>query len=216
MLIALAHSYRGCVRVTVGDGEKQESFDVHEALLTARSTFFKNALSGDWKEAEDRVVNLPDVEGAIFQLYIHLLYTDKLASIPESDSQRHIEYCRMAKLYVLGDRLMDITTKNVAIDALIQTAKEPTANGKSYAPGNMCIRIIYEGTQQNSLVRQLMIDFYVYGASGGWMLKATADKWPLDFLYDLTIALANTRKAPLSDPLRAIDVNCYYEKEPQK
>lgn len=51
-------------------------------LLVARSDFFKKALSGEWKEATERVVNLPEEKPWIFAIYTHVLYTGTVATKP--------------------------------------------------------------------------------------------------------------------------------------
>lgn len=58
----------------VGQGDAQEKFAVHEALITSRSLFFRNAMQGDWKEAREHVVNLVEEDPEIFSLYLQGLY----------------------------------------------------------------------------------------------------------------------------------------------
>ena len=48
---------------------------MHESLLTSRSKFFKKAMNKGWKEAEDKLVKLPEDDPDIFALYEQLVYT---------------------------------------------------------------------------------------------------------------------------------------------
>ncbi|KAF2024703.1 hypothetical protein EK21DRAFT_117548 [Setomelanomma holmii] len=59
-------SYKGFIQVSVSTAAHQQTFDVHESLITTRSPFFKKAMTGNWKEAQERVVKLPDDEPVIF------------------------------------------------------------------------------------------------------------------------------------------------------
>lgn len=54
------------------------SFRLHEALVSARSDFFAAALTGQWKEAKDKIIDLPEDDPDIFALYPQLLYTGKI------------------------------------------------------------------------------------------------------------------------------------------
>jgi hypothetical protein len=72
------------VKVVVGENRGTRDFVIHEALLTSRSRFFKKAMAGDWKEAEEKLVKLPEDDPAIFALYEQLVYTGR---IPAFDGQ---------------------------------------------------------------------------------------------------------------------------------
>ena len=56
------------VWIKVGTGDDLRSFTVHGAFLTSRSLFFRNALSGAWKESEERVIKLSEVKSDTFEL----------------------------------------------------------------------------------------------------------------------------------------------------
>lgn len=43
-------------------GPDRRRYDVHKALLVHHSGYFRNALKGPWKEAEEGVLTLEDVE----------------------------------------------------------------------------------------------------------------------------------------------------------
>lgn len=58
-------SHRATVRdgvVAVEVGPERVRHFVHKALLEEHSEYFKRALNGSWKEAEDRVVCLDNVD----------------------------------------------------------------------------------------------------------------------------------------------------------
>jgi hypothetical protein len=72
-------------------------------------------MSGDWKEAQDRIVKLPEDDSDTFKCYVHLLYTNTLSVIPDPlppNYQVFQEQQDLAKLYVLVEKLQDTGTKN--------------------------------------------------------------------------------------------------------
>jgi hypothetical protein len=48
--------------VTVDIGEAKTRYTVHRTLLAEHSDYFRKALSGPWKEAEEGIVTLEDVD----------------------------------------------------------------------------------------------------------------------------------------------------------
>jgi len=63
--------------VLVGPESSVKEFSVHEDLICPRSMFFKKAMSGTWKESEERKVELPEDELEVFALYLKLIYVSK-------------------------------------------------------------------------------------------------------------------------------------------
>lgn len=43
-------------------GPKRKKFSIHKALLAEHSAFFRGAMRGPWKEAQEGVVTLDDIE----------------------------------------------------------------------------------------------------------------------------------------------------------
>ena len=54
-----------------------------KSLLTHHSSYFRNALSGDWTESEDGI-KLDDVEPAVFNVFMNWLYDPQL---PVTDAE---------------------------------------------------------------------------------------------------------------------------------
>jgi hypothetical protein len=51
--------------VTIAVGPESVKYVVHRAVITEESEYFKKALKGPWKEAEQGIVRLEDVEPKI-------------------------------------------------------------------------------------------------------------------------------------------------------
>jgi hypothetical protein len=205
------YRYKGVIQVTVGEGDKLQTFHVHEDLLTARSPFFKKALSGNWKEAQDRLVKLPEDDPVTFQRYVHLLYTDALVIEAEevSEPSKSTEYPHLGLLYVLAEKLQDIDAKNVVLEATLLASRREHADGIRYFPGNDMICLIYAGTGPGSPMRNLLVNFYAYQGEGEW-LKREGEEWPSDITRELAIQLLDKPKRP-NDPTRTGDASKYME-----
>ncbi|KAF2129933.1 hypothetical protein P153DRAFT_315365 [Dothidotthia symphoricarpi CBS 119687] len=192
--------YDECIRIDVGSGDEIRTFQVHTPLLTPRSLFFKKALSGNWKEAEDRVVKLLDDSPYIFAIYTHYLYTGKIAVTPDDRSDLiqaiDAEYEDLAQLYVLAEKLQDAETKNATIKTILEVCRRHEIDGKYYYPDGDAVCIIYNGTVTGSLARKFMVDIFICKATGDWIGQKT---YPEEFLRELSIQLLDQRAAPEID-----------------
>jgi hypothetical protein len=202
--------------VDVGEELQQKSFYVQETLLRQHSLFFKKALSRDWKEKVERIVNLPEDEPTLFAVYVEFLYSGNLAVVPEDldpIDATHLEQHMLCKLYVLAEKLQDMDTRNRAIQGLLYSAKQVRPGNSSICPGMESIKIIYDGTLPGSMARKLLIDYYTYRGTGSWVIDHKG--WPDDFLIDLATNLMDKRAIP-NDPTRNGNGAEYMEKEQNK
>ncbi|KAJ4384409.1 hypothetical protein N0V86_000008 [Didymella sp. IMI 355093] len=181
------------IRVNVSHGDNLNSFHIYADLLTSRSEFFKKALSRAWKEAEERKVDLPEVDTAVFKLYLNHIYTGELAVIPVPLPKEHknmyvgvAEKKRLAELYVLAKLLQDVKCKNAVLKAFIASTYTKHPDGEWYTPGSSIVHIIYSGTPDKSLMRRFVVDLYTEFAEEGWVVKAS--RWPTDFIHELTLS----------------------------
>lgn len=192
-------------------------FEVHQALITGRSKFFKAALSGSWLESKERVVKLPEDDPTTFHVYVHLLYTNEIAILPDpnpktfwTDGARNI---RLAKLYVLAEKLHDIETKNHVLEAVIAgDLGEGAYIGMDY-PRRLFVKIIYDGTAAGSLARKLIVDVYarqMTSISMGIISPRYLKEWPKEFLDELLLEVLD-RRVLVPGKLSEADASKYKE-----
>ncbi|KAF2872412.1 hypothetical protein BDV95DRAFT_606028 [Massariosphaeria phaeospora] len=138
------------VTIEVGTGTEKTKYRPHKSFLIHYSEYFRKALSGSWKEAEDGVITLEDVEPAVFNMFVDWLYTQKLpagieawyqsSDTPEDvDDMVGMEVLRI-KLYVFADRfIVPIlrTTLNRLIVADTTCRLAPFPDVTSYAFENL-------------------------------------------------------------------------------
>ncbi|KAK5120538.1 hypothetical protein LTR85_006194 [Meristemomyces frigidus] len=171
--------------VEVVVGHSQHSFLVHEDVLTSTSEFFRSTLGKLWREGQQRKVVLPDDQS-------HWLYTKTIASISAEDSSQS---ALLAKLYVLGEELLDSNFQDCIIDAFICALREVRAKPAKTSTFRYCLRkqtvnLIYDGTPQKSPARQLMVDVYTREATGEAMKDENNNvQVHPEFLLDLASAL---------------------------
>ncbi|OWY57756.1 hypothetical protein AA0119_g423 [Alternaria tenuissima] len=118
----------------------------------ASSEFFKNATKPEWR-TESRPVDLSDEQPAIFKRYCQWLYTGFIAPglLAESSSG-----C-LAYMYVLGEKIVDHEFQNAVIQAIISDMDR-----MNVVPSLRTIKIIYDGTTEESAARRLLVDSWAH------------------------------------------------------
>jgi hypothetical protein len=153
-------------------GEEQEQFLVHSTYLSARSEFFRAALSKNWKEGQSRVIKLPEDDPTTVAQYLDFVYKDMLPTLRGwSPDQAKVMYLALARLYVYGERVLDVVIRNVIVEHFISFSS--IANREllphPYYPGPDVVELVYEGTTAASPMRKLLVDMYVRHGSKEWL-----------------------------------------------
>ncbi|KZM25010.1 hypothetical protein ST47_g3850 [Ascochyta rabiei] len=209
--------YCGIVEVLVGQDEKQQKFHVHEQLLTTGSLFFRKAMSGNWSEAKDRIVRLPEDDPLLFHIYVDLLYTNQIAVIPDSSSREATIADRqnaraiqntLAMLYILVEKLQDIDSKDKTIAAMVASMHEKRSDGGMYSPGHMIVQTVYNGTPPGCLLRKLIVDLYTSKATQFWV--SNAHEFPDEFVRELMINVV-TERSGVPGLIDVADLTAYME-----
>ncbi|KAF2117803.1 hypothetical protein BDV96DRAFT_597677 [Lophiotrema nucula] len=81
MSMAVRKGAEGLVNVKIGPDKTE--YLLHRCFLIHHSEYFRKALQGDWKEAQDNEIVLEDVETGTFNVFVNWVYTRKL---PKQDS----------------------------------------------------------------------------------------------------------------------------------
>ncbi|KAG9202235.1 hypothetical protein G6514_004673 [Epicoccum nigrum] len=179
------------IRVSVGKLDTcMQNFTMHQDLISTRSEFFAKALRGDWKEAQERTVVLPDDEPEVFRLYLQFLYTGQVAL---NSVARGGAYVVLSKLYVLAEKLIDETAKTALLAALSKRDGKHDSQGVLHCPGFESINIIYNGTPDDSAARECVVDLYTKSAVKSLVLDlfSSTQRLPHDFLSDLIKSVVN-------------------------
>lgn len=176
------------IRIEVGpedeDEDESEVFIIESEALVHRSLFFRKALSGGFKEAQERVVKLPEDDPEIFGIYLHHVQTNEFSVLPDSLSLEDNGYEEtLIKLYVLAEKLQDTRFKNAIVRAVIGYCHQSRPNNRFYSLGQSVTRLLYEGTSPGSNMRRVVVEMKAWDHNNleGILRKG----WPYEFLAEL-------------------------------
>jgi hypothetical protein len=175
-------------------------------LLCNSSKFFQTATKPQWEEfrGESRTIHV-ESEPAVFRAYVQWLH---LGTIPYSSSVSDVrDYPFLAKLYVLGEELMDIKFKNDILDTIIVES----TTGASF-PIGQSTQIIYDGTPVGSPARRFLVDSCANHAHVHDTWNDGFNHCPKEFLVDVMKAMVRLRPAPALRPWLA-SCDYYHESE---
>ncbi|KAG9204588.1 hypothetical protein G6514_000372 [Epicoccum nigrum] len=206
------------VHVEVGTGENSKAYAIYSSTLTTRSLFFQKALSGPWKEIEERVVHLPEDDVRAFDLYIHYIYNNEFACSPSDDQYGEEERGTFARVYLLCEKLQDSRSKNCIIKALSDSIYQIRSNGRWSIPEFAVVEILYKGTFKGSPVRRMLVEIFAQGVSPNSMSRTGIDKYPEEFLQELAVCLMTAfdlEVRRVTPSPRGGNIAAYLEKEEQ-
>lgn len=118
---------------------------MHEKLLTHQSEFFRAALTGKFKEAEEKVVRLHDTEPEVFECVVHWLYYQRFPNKEDEESLLDIWgkeddddeiTLSLIKMYVFGAQRMAPQLQRDALNQLfyhIENEVDPVGDHIAYA-----------------------------------------------------------------------------------
>lgn len=138
--------------VFVDVGAEQKRYAMHKGLLCSRSGYFKAALTGKFREAEDQVVTLDDEEPETFRMFNAWLYTDVLV---EDSDPLAISWSSMFNIYIFAEKRIIPLLQNAAIDAIIRASKKENFPSEE-------IRHAWAMTGEKSSLRKLLVDLRLY------------------------------------------------------
>lgn len=165
-------------------------FKIHEDLIRPRSEFVRLALVGEWKEAQERTIPLPEDDPNVFSVYQHYLYSGLVHTrynntLSKKDdgtlSKKDDEYRMLVQAYILGEKIMDQDFKDSVTDAIIEKLRSVRRFDTSLTS------LVFDNTPSTSPLRRLWMDAYYHFGSSEW-LDAGACSSPIngEFLADFS------------------------------
>lgn len=198
------------VQVNVGNDKHKKTFSIHDAVLCSGSEFFKRALNGTWKESEERVINLPEDDPDVFSLYVHCLYTGKLAVVSKPERYQE-QFTKLARLYVFAEKIQDTKCKNYAVDAMVARIRGERIGS---SPDASVIEIIYKGTARPCPARRLMVDIWTYHRPLNWDDHYQQSDFPPEFIWNLLCRMSYDCKKPEHNTVAECEPAFYHEPNP--
>lgn len=154
----------GDVVVFLVGADAPERFLIHESLIKPRSEFVRLALRGEWKEARERTIPLPDDDPDLFAVYQQWLYSGLIHTLCDNAvSEGGDEYEILVNAYILGEKIIDQEFKDSVADAIIEKLRS------SRRFDTTLTNLVFDNTPPESPLRRIWMDAYYHFGSPGWL-----------------------------------------------
>ncbi|OCL01342.1 hypothetical protein AOQ84DRAFT_329091 [Glonium stellatum] len=177
---------------TIEVGPEKKPYLLHQDLLTHCSGYFRAALTGPFKEAEERKLHLEDVTVETFNAFVDWLYLGKLPgqkkllyvedalSDSDEEGEEHENFLNslaITRMHVFADRYDIPEIRRITIDMLSVYCER-----KARFPGVQTFKTAFQSLPDTSLFRKLLVDNYCN--SGGPDIKPEDQQiLPQEFLF---------------------------------
>ena len=181
-------------------------FNVHEALVKPRSEFVRLALRGEWKEAQERIIPLPEDDPDVFSVYQQWLYGSLVYTRHNNGlSTPDDEYRTLVRAYILGEKFMDQDFKDAIADAIVEKLRTLRRFDSGLTD------LVFENTPSTSPLRRLWMDAYYHFGSPEW-LDATLVGSPInaEFMVEFSRYQMDSRTGFRSFGPSAMFLSCTY------
>lgn len=159
--------------VLVGQKPKQRCFTVHKDIFCRRSAFLKAATSICWTSGVQRAVDLTDHDPDVFDAYMQCVYIDNVVM---SDVDE------LVPLYLLADKLNDLTTANLTMDEILRLSDE-----SRYILNKSSVRLAYDFTTAGNPLHTICRDYYVHDCAPDEFLSAQKAELPYEMVLDVAL-----------------------------
>lgn len=147
--------------ITILAGQMPTPFKVQRTLLASASAWFRAAVSGRFKEGQERILRLPDVDSAVVEDFLYWLYHNRV-DIGWKGDEKHMDEAELLELrtkrcvhairvWAFGDVYFLANLQN-------HVMQELHTNFIDHFPSVEVIRAGYELTPPGSFVRRLIMD----------------------------------------------------------
>jgi hypothetical protein len=112
---------------------------------------------------------------------------------PDDNAPDQQDFVFLAKLYVLGEELMDVKFKNMIVGTIVAVSTK-----SRWSPIGEAVSIIYEGTSEGSPARRLVVNYCAHNGQNNPSWTDEFKNCPYEFLVDAMKAMVCTRPSPAS------------------
>ena len=136
---------------------------VHKEVICRRSPFFEAACAERWSQTDtSKDTELPEDDAGTFNTYLQYLYSGgegAFASLGDHPSKTALRVSSKPALrvYLLADKLGDLTAANAVVDELIRNVDEGTT-----FPSAKNVSMVFDNTIPSSPIRRLLVDFWMH------------------------------------------------------
>jgi len=168
--------------VTLIVGKEKKAYTLHKDLLCFYSDYFRAALNGNFKEAAERKLELPDVAIPLFEAFQVWLYTRDLQGPTDTTEIYHF----LASMWLLGDQHQIPLLQNQAMNGIFAKLVETNLFSFSMIP------LVYEKTVAGCPLRKAVMEIVAWTMDFKDWSPSTMG-WTVECLSDLVLAIHETR-----------------------
>lgn len=123
------------------------------------------ALRGEWKEAQERTIPLPEDDPEVFSVYQQWLYGGRIHTCSSNKAlfKPNDEYKTLVKAYILGEKIVDQDFKDSIADASVEKLRPLRRFDASLTD------LVFDNTPAGSPLRRLWLDVYYHFGSSEWL-----------------------------------------------
>ncbi|KAJ4333155.1 hypothetical protein N0V95_009494 [Ascochyta clinopodiicola] len=207
--------------VVVEIGHDRKKYYLHKALVVFHSEYFRKALQGPWKEAEEGLVRLDDVEPAEFNVFVHWLYNLQLPEkhsyqawnrIFENDELPVMDlFLLRIRAYALDDRLLAPTFRRAVNSVIVSDWHAEVRDAVTLA-------LTYQWAFANIPADRLVLQFLVNDFCDFWHERRDADNvgmkgFPHAFTLRVVRRYSQLVQLSVKKPVKT---HCYIEHSSKK
>ena len=146
-------------------GAERTKFHLHRDLLCSRSDYFRACFVGDFKEAQQRELSLPEDDAESFDLFVTWLYGTHLKKISSDD-----ELPAYFGLTILANKLCLEYLQNQATDHILRFYRiHPRPVDYQY------LRYLSQKTSSTDIVRKFLVPVAAWAVVASQTPELTAD-----------------------------------------
>lgn len=183
-------------------------------MLRKTSKFFDKALSEQWREGNEREVQLPEMKPQAFNIYLNWALTGKLFLEDEEEvrmSDNQI-FTNIADSFISGDMLLDSEFKDVVTDAAASLFASLRSGAGRWLLGHRLRQFLYDNTPSSNATLRRMLIRQLSMASN--LAELVSENEPPALLYELSVELAKGKSKAIEDFKKEVEECQYHEHAP--
>lgn len=155
---------------------------MHKRTLCNVSPFFNAKFEGNFLEAREQVLELPDESIAVFKLFQLWVYTDSI--LTNNEIEGGVIASSLSGLYIFGEKYGIPDLQNLAIDIVIDQIEVTHEFSTKH------LHKVYDDTPDTAPLRRLLVDYMACKCilTPSKLVEERRQEMPKDFLFDLIFA----------------------------
>jgi hypothetical protein len=184
--------------IVIEVGAEKKKYTLHKEVLLHYSGYFRGALSGRFKETDNSIIALWDVDFDAFDVFVDLIYDKRLPDCVYAPWPLDAPIVSVKiRAYTLAERLIVPGLKHALTDMIFQSYRSLKAR-----PRSSVIIHLFANLPETDPMLQFMVDsFCVHDGVGRMNARSIemADQLPQDFLVRMLLKLNKLSKSTTND-----------------